>query len=236
MRPIHLLLALLAGGMLAAAAPVPPQAKPAASPQARDWRATVVRTPAGAYVIGNPAAKVKLIEYLSYTCPHCAHFVAQSKAPLKDDLVRRGVVRVEVRHAVRDPLDMAAALLARCAGPRGFAGASEAIFAAQQQWYQQGAAWWQANAAQLQSLSEPARLKAAARASGLIQLMRGRGMTPATIDRCFATPADVNQLAAMADAAWAAIDGTPAFVINGKPGGGGTWETLEPELRAAGAQ
>ncbi len=202
----------------------------------RDWSTHVVQAPSGAYLIGNPAAPVKLVEYLSYTCGHCAHFVAESKVPLKDGYVRRGAVQVEVRHAVRDPLDMTAALLARCSGPRGFSGVTDAIFAAQQSWYQKGAQWWQANAATLQSQPELVQLKGAADASGLSALMRGRGMSQAAINQCFATPTDLNRLSAMTDAAWKTIKGTPTFIINGKTGGGGHWETLEPELRAAGAR
>lgn len=227
MRFVRLCLALAAGALLTAAAP---------AQQERDWRGHVAQAPSGAFLIGNPAAKVKLVEYLSYTCPHCAHFVAESKGPLHDDLVRRGVVRVEFRHAVRDPLDLAAALLARCTGPKGFADASEAIFAAQASWYEQGRGWWQANGARIQSQPELARLKAAADGSGLSALMRKRGMSAAAIGRCFATPGDLDKVTAMAKAAWASIQGTPSFTINGKPGGGSDWATLEPELRAAGAR
>lgn len=227
MRLIGLLLSLIAGLFLATA--LPAQTRQA---KVRDWRASVVMLPSGAYAIGNPAARVRLVEYLSYTCSHCARFVADSKAGLHDDLVRRGAVRVEFRHAVRDPLDMAAALLARCAGPRGFAGASEAIFAAQASWYARGAQWWQANGAGLQGQPEIVRLKRVADASGLARLMRGRGMTPAAIDRCFASPGDLAKLTAMTKAAWAAIQGTPSFAINGKPANGSDWATLEPQLHA----
>jgi hypothetical protein len=66
--------------------------------------------------------------------------------------------------------------------------------------------------------------------------MRARGMTQARVDQCFANPADLNRLTAMAEASWKTIKGTPTFVINGKTGGGGHWDTLEPELRAAGAR
>ncbi|MEG3181554.1 DsbA family protein [Sphingomonas sp. LT1P40] len=227
MRIIRLMLAVATGMVFAASAPAQP---------ARDWRTHVVQTASGAFVIGNPAAKVKLVEYLSYTCGHCAEFVAESKVPLHDQLVRKGAVQVEVRHAVRDPLDLTAALLARCSGPRGFSGATQAIFAAQADWYQQGAAWWQANGAAMQSQPELKRLRAAATGSGLDQLMQRRGMTPAAINACFANPADLNKLTAMAKAAWTQIKGTPSFTINGKAGGGNHWETLEPELRAAGAR
>ncbi|WP_422056150.1 DsbA family protein [Sphingomonas sp.] len=232
---VFAILAPLAIGALAPGGATAQQPKTkAAAP--RDWSTHVVQAPSGAYLIGNPTAKVRLVEYLSYTCGHCAEFMAEAKLPLKNGYVRRGTVRIEVRHAVRDPIDMAAALLARCAGPGGFVSATDAIFAEQRDWARRGAAWWSANAAALQSETRLMQLKAAAEGSGLSGLMRGRGMSDATIDRCFATPTDLNRLTAMADASWKVIRGTPTFVINGKTGGGGHWETLEPELRAAGAR
>lgn len=234
MRVLAILAPLTIGALVAGGATAQQPKAKAAAP--RDWSTYVVQAPSGAYVIGNPAAKVRLVEYLSYTCGHCAEFMAESKIPLKDGYVRRGAVRIEVRHAVRDPLDMAAALLARCAGPRGFAGATDAIFAQQGDWARRGAAWWGANAAALQSETRLMQLKAVAEGSGLATLMRSRGMSDAAINQCFATPTDLNRLTAMADASWKVIKGTPTFVINGKTGGGGHWDTLEPELRAAGAR
>lgn len=235
-KQARLCLALLAGALLTTAAPAQQKdwrLQALEADQARDWRSHVVQAPSGAFQIGNPAARVKLVEYLSYTCPHCAHFVAESKTQLHDVLVRRGLVRVEFRHAVRDPIDMAAALLARCAGPKGFSGANEAIFAAQSGWFEQGRQWWQANAARIQSQPELARLKAAAAGSGLAALMQKRGMSAAAIDKCFAAPGDLNKVTAMTKAAWSTIKGTPSFTVNGKAGGGSDWATLEPELRAA---
>ena len=240
MRLFRLSLAVIAAPLLTTTAPAQqtkpaPKAAPKAQP-ARDWRTHVVQTTSGAILTGNPAAKVKLVEYLSYTCGHCAHFVAESKAPLHDDLIRRGQVRVEFRHAVRDPLDMAASLLARCTGPKGFGGATQAIFAAQESWFEQGKIWWQANAARIQSQPELAQLKAAANGSGLSALMQKRGMTAATIDRCFAAPGDLTKVTAMTKAAWETIQGTPSFAVNGKAVAGSGWAALQPELRAAGAR
>jgi hypothetical protein len=60
---------------------------------AKDWSQTVTLTKEGAHVIGNPAAKTRLVEYVSYTCPHCAHFVAEGTAPLKAGWVSRGTCR-----------------------------------------------------------------------------------------------------------------------------------------------
>lgn len=134
MRLLALLAPLAVGAIVAGGATAQQPKKIAVA--ARDWSTHVVQAPSGAYLIGNPAAPVKLVEYLSYTCSHCAHFIAESQVPLKDGYVRRGAVRIEIRHAVRDPIDMAAALLARCAGPGGFSGATDAIFADQRSWFE----------------------------------------------------------------------------------------------------
>ncbi|HEX3677730.1 MAG TPA: thioredoxin domain-containing protein, partial [Sphingomicrobium sp.] len=43
-------------------------------PNGGDWTGVVAPTQAGGFVMGTPKAKVKLVEYGSMTCPHCAHF------------------------------------------------------------------------------------------------------------------------------------------------------------------
>jgi protein-disulfide isomerase len=103
----------------------------AAAPRQPDWTRTVTTTAAGAYVLGKPDAKVRLVEYLSYTCPHCAHFTAEAAAPLTRDYIAKGLVSYEIRNAVRDHFDFVAALLARCGGPAKFFGNTEVIMAAQ---------------------------------------------------------------------------------------------------------
>src|SRR5205085_7269252 len=58
----------------------------AAVPQKRaaaDWTKTVIATPEGGFRMGNPRAKVRLVEYGSLTCPHCRHFAATATGPLK---------------------------------------------------------------------------------------------------------------------------------------------------------
>ena len=54
----------------AASAPI----KPIAAPNNGDWSEMVSETPEGGFVMGNPNAPVKLVEYGSMTCPHCAEF------------------------------------------------------------------------------------------------------------------------------------------------------------------
>ena len=67
-------------------------------PEARDWLRTAVRTPEGGFRIGNPNARVKVIEYLSLTCPHCAEFAHQGSQRLLQNYVRPGQVSVEYRN------------------------------------------------------------------------------------------------------------------------------------------
>ena len=90
-------LALIAGAALAATKPTP--AKPAQiKTTARNWNAAMVLTPQGSHLLGNPAAKIKLTQFISYTCPHCAHFEEQADAPLKLLFVANGKGSIEVRN------------------------------------------------------------------------------------------------------------------------------------------
>ena len=102
----------------------------AAPARSAAWSQTVTTSPIGAFVVGNPAAKVRLVEYFSYTCHICADFTKASALPLKTGYIDRGLVLFEYRNLVRDPVDMTAALLARVGGAKAFAGNHQAIFAA----------------------------------------------------------------------------------------------------------
>lgn len=203
--------------------------------QARDWRQSVVKNDAGSYVIGNPKAKVQLIEYISYGCPHCAQFVADSKADLHDRLVRSGAVRIEVRHIAFDRMDMAAALVARCAGPARFVAATQAIYANQGEWHARGHHYEASYARSLGTQSELMKLKYLAEGAGLAELVQGLGVPAAALDACFQTNADALLVAGQSGAGLARIDGTPAFEVNGKLVKAATWAQLQPHLRAAGA-
>lgn len=205
----------------------------AAPAQAPDWSQRAATAANGAFVIGNPAARVRLTEYLSFTCSHCADFAAESKASLRRDYVAPGRVRIEVRHYVFNPLDMAAALLARCEGPQRFLGHSEAIFAAQDRWLAQGQRYLTANRTRLVKLPIATALQQYARGSGLEALMRARGLTPGRAASCLANTAEQERLAAMtAEAARLGVTGTPWFVINDQ-GGIGTWGSVKAGLDAA---
>jgi protein-disulfide isomerase len=209
MKPIFILAALAA----VAAAPT-------------NWATTVRQAPSGAMVRGNPAAKVKLVEYLSYTCPHCAHFVGEAKVPLTRDYVATGAASVEVRNAVRDRYDFAAALLARCGGPARFFGNSDALMAA----------FDRTNGPKMAKLPMNATLKLIAQGSGMTAIMQKRGFTSAQINACLISKPDQDKVSAMTNEAWNVrkISGTPAFLINDTLSTeAGTWAAVDTQLKTA---
>lgn len=206
---------------------------PAAAP---DWTRTVNVSPERGYVLGNPDAPVRLVEYLSYTCSHCAAFSAEASQTLKRGYVAGGKVSIEIRHALRDRFDLVAALLARCDGPAKFFGHSEAILAAQSVWMAQAQRYGESEAAQTQKPSGAELLFATAQGSGLAGLMIKRGMTVARVKRCLADPAQQAAVTAMADGAWnkLKIAGTPSFLLNGTLlTRTASWAALRPQLDQA---
>lgn len=66
-------------------------------------------------VMGDPKAKVTVIEYASMTCPHCAHFAETTFPEFKKRYVDTGKVRYIFREFPLDQLAAAAFMLARCA-------------------------------------------------------------------------------------------------------------------------
>ena len=220
MKKLLLPLALLAVPAALVAAP------------AVNWVSKVVLSPIGGHLMGNPAAPTKLVEYVSYTCSHCAHFVGEASAPLKTQYVKSGKVSVEVRNAVRDKYDLAAALLARCGGTARFMGNHEALFANQTAWMEQLEAY---DRDATKPTDQTAALKDIGQKTGLYTLMNKRGYTNAQLDACVANPTAMKQILAMTDEAWnkVKISGTPGFVVNGTLVQGSSWDLLKAALPPA---
>lgn len=209
---------------------------PTAAAPVRDWSAHVAKLSSGAFVVGNPAAKVKLVEYASYTCPHCAAFVAESDSVLLRRMVRSGSTSWEVRNLIRDRIDLAAAVLAHCAPPAGFVALNGAIFTQQPAWLERAIDFQQTNGARLQMYPMLAQLRAYADGAGLTAIGRAHGLSDARIDACFADQAELDRITAMTGALPEGITGTPAFIVDGKLVVGANWATLQPVLVAAGGK
>ncbi len=228
------LLALAVTTSTANAAQPAKSTKAAAKPVAQDWLKVSNRTAEGAIVIGNPAAKVKLVEYLSLTCPHCADLSKEALPPLQRDYIAKGQVSLEVRHAVRDGYDFVASLLLRCESPAAYLGSLEALFATQEEWMTKGAN--AKNVPGFESMSEDDKLMAVAKLAGFDAFFAKRGMTPKVFAACMADEKAKTQLAQMAGNAWQrdSIPGTPLMLVNGeRKEEAHSWAALEPLIKAA---
>jgi protein-disulfide isomerase len=208
-----------------------------APPVGKDWTQVVSATPEGGFVMGNPNAKVKLVEYLSLTCPHCKEFVEKGFPKLRDEYVKKGTVSIESRNYVRDFVDMTATLVSRCGGPEPYFPMTEQVFAQQNQIFEKLQAVPPAEQQRLQGLSPADQFKAVASLIGIDQFAKQRGITQAKLDACLSDKAAVDKLVDMQQKAnTMQIPGTPAFFLNGEMlQNVGTWEQLEPELKKAGA-
>jgi protein-disulfide isomerase len=198
-----------------------------------DWTQVVSETPQGGFVMGNPNAQVKLIEWGSLTCPHCAEFAEKGVPALVSKYVKSGQVSYEFRNFVRDPLDLAASLLARCNGPAAFFPLTDQFFAAQQEWFSKAQALSPEQQQQIGASAQPA--VGFAEATGLDQFARVRGVPAAKAQACLADQAQIQRFVQQnqADSQQYEITGTPNFVINGEKVDAGDWAGLEPAIQAA---
>jgi protein-disulfide isomerase len=209
-----------------------PAARVAAPARAIDWTRTAIATPAGGVRLGNPAAPVKLVEYGSITCSHCAEFAREATAGLYAH-VRTGRVSWEYRPYMIFPTDPGIFALLSCQGPRGWFGSIEQLYASQPGWWGRAQAYIEANRSQLEAMSSPRRSAALVRAAGLDAFFRQRGMTPAAFNACLANPRNQQRIADITARATRteAVQGTPTFFINGVLAYAGSWGLLDVMLR-----
>jgi protein-disulfide isomerase len=216
-------------GMPVSAATGRPLVKPKA-----DWARTVVRTPAGGFRMGSPTAKVKLVEYGSFACPHCRQFEQTGYKPLVQQYVRTGRVSYEFRNLLLNAPDLSVSLLAHCAGAANFFPMSEVIYATQPQWLDKVSAISDAEHAEIEKMTDQQRIARLADIAGFPQIAARFGVTPARARQCLADPKGLQRLLTTTKAATdAGITHTPTFLINGKVTDAATWDRLEPELKAA---
>ena len=145
------------------------------------------------------ASGVPVVEYGSLTCPHCATFSREVFPELKKDYIDTGKVRFIFREFPRNPLDVAAFVLARCVGDDKTYAAIELLFSQQDKW------------AFVDKPLEP-----------LIAAMRPTGLTQDQAMTCLKNQEKADAIVAIGKRANEEIKltGTPTFVIDGKVYGG----------------
>ncbi|MEM6637017.1 MAG: DsbA family protein [Pseudomonadota bacterium] len=148
--------------------------------------------------MGDPEAPVTVIEYASFTCPHCRSFHEGNFKKLKADYIDTGKVHFIYREVYFDRPGLWAAMVARCGGPERFFGLTDLIYAQQSEWAGSG---------------DPTQIAGALRRIG-----KTGGLTDEQLDVCLS---DADKAQAMVtlyqqNAEEHGIRSTPSFVINGE--------------------
>ena len=170
----------------AAMAQTTPEAAPAAPVEITDFG------------IGPMDAKVKVVEYASFTCPHCARFHAEVFPKLKADFIDTGKIRFEYREVYFDRYGLWAGMIARCGGEMRYFGISDILFDTQKEWA---------------ASDDPAVVS-----ENLKKIGRSAGMEDAAMDACMKDKPTAEAMLKHYQTNFAAdgIEGTPTFMINGE--------------------
>ncbi len=212
-----------------------------AAPAGQNWSAVVRATDEG-FLMGNPDAPIKVVEYGSLTCSHCGEFSQTSHEELRRDFIDTGRVSFEMRPFIRDPLDLSMAVVAACQGPERFFPLVDSLYAGQNAILENASAVSQSSAAQLQNiqnLPENQRLPAMAQIFGVANIFAARGVPADVVTRCIGDAAAVQRRVEVTSNAVQRyeVNVTPTFMINGAIASDvATWPQMRDKLRAAGAR
>ena len=184
------LIGLLAAGPLVASLPRPARAEPVI----------------GDVPLGNPDAPVTVIEYASFTCPHCAAFHQANWERLKREYIDTGKVYFIFRDVYFDRFGLWASMAARCAGPEAFHDLAAEYLYRQKEWT--GVPEDQIGAA-------------------IMRIARLNGLTREQLEACLSDQDYARALIEdyQKNAAADGVTATPTFIVNGeKVVGNVPWE------------
>ncbi|PZX16533.1 protein-disulfide isomerase [Palleronia aestuarii] len=147
--------------------------------------------------LGNPDADVTVIEYASFTCPHCKTFHDTVLPELKENYIDTGRIEFVYREVYFDRFGLWAGMVARCGGPERYFGISDLIYEQQQEWVQ----------------GDPAQI-----AENLRRIGKTAGLDDAELDACLSDTAQAEAMVARFEETTQADDitATPSFVIDGE--------------------
>ena len=151
----------------------------------------------GDFSLGSPDAPVKIVEYASYTCSHCADFHKAAFKSLKSEYIDTGKVHFTLREVYFDRYGLWAAMVARCGGDMRYFGIHDMLFDQQQDWA---------------GAPDPTAVVNKLKTIGL-----SAGLDQATLDACLNDQANAEALIKQFEANMAAdgVTGTPTIFING---------------------
>lgn len=219
----------------------PPTGEPIAKiapPAGKVWNEVVTKTEEGGYLMGNPEAPIKLVEYGALSCSHCAEFAKEAVDKLRDDYVASGRVSYELRLFMLNAFDVPASLLTTCGATEAVIPLAEQFWAWQPKMFENLQTVGDARLQQAASLPPAQRMVAISQLAGMTDFFAARGIARDQATACLTDTAKADALAKQTEAATTKynVTGTPTFFINDAPVGTADWKTLEPKLQAAGAR
>jgi protein-disulfide isomerase len=145
--------------------------------------------------LGPEDAAVTIIEYASFTCPHCASFHAGPLKQLKADYIEDGRVHFIYRDVYFDRFGLWASMVARCGGEEKFFGIADMIYAQQRDWTQ----------------GEPTEI-----ADNLRRIGKVAGIEPDALEACLNDEEKAKALVAwyQQNAEADEVNSTPTLIIN----------------------
>lgn len=167
-------------------------------------------------VMGDANAPVELIEYASYTCPHCAHFHATVFDKLKENYIDTGKVKFVYREVYFDKYGLWAAMVARCGGDMRYFGINAMLYEQQKEWIAGGK-----DAMEI--------------VKNLRTIGKKAGLSDADLDACMNDGAMAQAMVANFEVQMKEYDvsGTPTLIINGEKNSNMSYEDLAAKLDAA---
>lgn len=174
---------------------LPPSLVSVANAETAPAAATDIKIPD--MILGNADAPLTVVEYASYTCPHCRAFHDTVFGDFKKNYIDTGKVKFVYREVYFDKFGLWAAMVARCGGDMKYFGISDMLYSTQKDWIADGTE--QTIADNLRKIG----LKA--------------GIAPDAVDACLKN----NDMAKAMVAAYQTnakadgVEGTPTFIIGG---------------------
>ena len=149
-------------------------------------------------VKGNSDAKVTIVEYASFTCPHCATFHKEIFPQLKEQYIDTGKVKFIYREVYFDAPGLWGGLLARCVSPEKYFGIVDLLYKKQSK--------WASGSTEKEILNE------------LFSIGRQVGMEDEQINKCMQNKEKSLKMidAYLENSKIDKITSTPSLVINGK--------------------
>ncbi len=146
--------------------------------------------------LGDPKAKVTVIEYASLSCIHCGKWNKEVYPAFKAKYIDTGKVHYVFREFITQPAELAVAatLMARCAGKDKYFGVVDSAFHAQEEIFRTGDI-----------------------RGGLLPIAQSAGLSEDEFMKCVGDEKAINELSARVEryAKEANITGTPTFFFNG---------------------